>query len=153
MFPELAFKPDMMWAFNKDRKLLDSININNFSSITSFRIDLSTVSQVIILEIIEVSRKIHTNNRHITDENREEQIRTVLGKYNIKVGFVYVTIAAINHKEASECDRFFKKNQKSGEYMIIQSKKSKWKKRVLKTLEALECVKSSDKFKTIKIGN
>lgn len=140
ILPGLAFKPDMLWAFDEFG--------NVFSFAGPCKLNTGAIKHIIILEVLEVGIEQHSASSWISDEERERQIRTSL--VGLTVDFVYVVIAAYNHQAAAAADKFFTLNAFT--YSIPPSRKQAWADRIQATLEALAEARIRKKGATIFIG-
>jgi len=140
ILPGLAFKPDMLWAFDEFG--------NVFSFAGPCKLDTGAIKHIVILEVLEVGIEQHSASSWISDEERERQIRTSL--VGLTVDFVYVVVAAYNHPAAAAADKFFTLNAFT--YSIPPSRKKAWANRIQATLEALAEARTLKKGATIFIG-
>jgi hypothetical protein len=144
ILPGLSYKPDNIWVFGQEDVLLQTTG--------ACKLNKGEVRHVMILEILEVGILQHSEARHIPDAEREKQIRAVF--YPHPVGFLYVTIAAYNHRSAHRDDQFFaKQDPGSFEYSVVKSRLPAFQARVgvvLKTLDRMRVEKSNT---TIWIGH
>ncbi|KAG5183130.1 hypothetical protein JKP88DRAFT_273108 [Tribonema minus] len=134
VLPGLAFKPDLMWAFDADG--------NIFSTTGACKLSVPMV-RVIILEVLEVGIAQHSAARTVSDIEREARIRGSLT--GILVDFVYVTVAAYKHPSAHPDDKFFAKGcatdpeaGKDYEYHVVPCRQAAWEARVRAAVEALD---------------
>ena len=150
VLPGLAYKPDLMWAFDGKGNRLSIAGTN--------KVNLGLIHQVIICEVLEVGIKQHSAARDVEDSVREQEIRKVLEP--IPVTFVYVTVAAYNHSAAHEDDKFFAKGCASDpndinkfEYNVVTERKTAWQQRIQSVLKALDLAKDEKTNSTIWIGH
>ena len=141
ILPGLAFKPDMLWAF-------DSLG-NMFSCAGACKLD--RVAHIIILEILEVGIEQHSVARSIPDTERERQIRGAFPY--VPVDVLYVVVAAYNHPTAHRDDQFFRKPIGSLEYELVSSRAKAWTERVAGALSQLRRMHDSKLGETVFIGH
>ncbi len=113
MIPGLTYKPDNLFCFDKNLKLLiyaDDLTLN-----------LNQLGYVIILEVLEEGKKQHSVARNISDEDRENHMRDLLTIYHIPLGCLYVTMAHNHHRFPHPDDVFFSKRA-IGEYEVMSNK-------------------------------
>lgn len=128
--PTVSFKPDHIWAFDKHG--------NCFERAGGCKLDFAEgIFYVLILEVIEISRKMHSNARRPPDDVREQEIRNVFNGQGINVGFVYITMAHNCHHGARKADMFFQKTEDGLEYEVIPDQKDAWKSRIQDVLTGL----------------
>lgn len=142
ILPGLSFKPDMLWAF-------DQLG-NVFSIAGACKINTGLIHQIIILEVLEVGIEQHSAVSHISDHDREQEIRSSLS--GLIVDFVYVVIAAYNHKTAHRDDQFFTLD-KSQCYVVAPSRRAAWDQRVRSTIAALSQARKQKFGTTVFIGH
>ncbi|KAG5183002.1 hypothetical protein JKP88DRAFT_241278 [Tribonema minus] len=150
VLPGLSYKPDLIWAFDTHGNVLQMAS--------SRKIDLGIVTRVIILEVLEVGIRQHSRARTVSDERRESEIRMTL--LSVPVDFVYVVVAAYNHKGAHAEDRFFARGcatdpvpGKEYEYHIVPERQSAWRTRVSMVVESLDRAYTAATGTTIWIGH
>jgi hypothetical protein len=144
ILPGLSYKPDNIWVFGQGDVL--------FQTTGACKLNKGEVQHVMILEILEVGILQHSEARHIPDAEREKQIRAVF--YPHPVGFLYVTIAAYNHRSAHRDDQFFaKQDPGSFEYSVVKSRLPAFQARVGIVLETLNRMRVEQSNTTIWIGH
>jgi hypothetical protein len=155
VLPCLAFKPDLMYIFNKDGDILQTTGKTGIDKKISNQMD---IDHVVILEVLEVGTQQHSDARSVSDYDREIEIRAVFG--DIPVFFLYVVVAAFNHRDAHDEDKFFAKGCASDpkdankyEYMVVECRKEEWNKRIADVVASLEKAHASKSNSTQWIGN
>ena len=141
ILPGLPYKPDNIWCFSPQGHV--------FETAGSCTINASRVGYILILEVLEHSVEHHTQNRHVRDEVREEEIRNVFP--GIPVGVVYVEVAHSKHYGAKEDYKFFDKNPETLEYIVMEHKKDAWMEHITNVQDALIQLYSDFKDETIYI--
>ena len=129
VFPETDSKPDFVYVFGPNNEL--------FQTAGSCKLDAGQISHVVILECNERSMQHHSQNRHITDVEREEEIRAPFLQRSVPVDFLYVVVAAFEHTGVDAGDQFFRKTA-LGCYEIVQSRQSAFQERVRQVIFALQ---------------
>ena len=140
ILPTLSYKPDNIWAFDHDG--------NVFSVSGACKINKSLISHVVIVEVLEIGIKQHSAARNVTDEQREKDIRQVF--HPTKVDFLNVVVAAMNHQDAHDDDKFFEK-QENHEYKVVRKKA--WSLRIEQTLVKLQEIREARSGQTWFIGH
>jgi hypothetical protein len=155
VLPCMAFKPDLMYIFNKDGDILQTTGKTGIDKKISNQMD---IDHVVILEVLEVGTQQHSDARSVSDYDREVQIRAVFG--DIPVFFLYVVVAAFNHRDAHDEDKFFAKGCASDpkdankyEYMVVECRKEEWDKRIADVVAYLEEANASKINSTHWIGH
>ena len=129
VLPNLSFKPDCLWAFDPAGDLHWIAGAG--------KLNLGEVARMVIVEILECGIEQHSQARTVPDKQREKEIREVLEEAGVFVQFLYVTVAHDKHPGAHADDRFFKKDVKTGEYMVVSSRKKAWQARITDMLKKL----------------
>lgn len=142
ILPELSYKPDQMWIFDKYG--------NVFTTAGACKISKNKISYVLMLEILEGNSQHHSKHRNIADNIREQEIRQCFSPINI--GVVYLTIAHNNHPGASKEDIFFVKKG-NGEYEIMENREKEWNERIETTRNKLVEFYENKSNETYHIGN
>ena len=143
ILPGLSYKPDNIWVFGKHSDI--------FSTSGACKINSNLVGHVIVLEILEVGIEQHSAARAVPDEYRESEIRQVF--FPQPVDFLYVVVAAYNHRDAHPEDQFFTKNTGSFEYSVVDTRQDAWTERVRQVLVCLEEMYTQKKGCTVFIGH
>ncbi len=151
VLPCLSYKPDLLYVFDADNMMVTNTGSRKLSD--------DTIDHVIILEVLEVGTRQHSDARSTPDHVREKEIRDIFGK--IPVHFLYVTVAAYNHQSAAEEDKFFakgcvtdpKEKAQKFEYSVVQHKKKSWNIRIRQVVDALEAAHDVRSNATQWIGN
>jgi len=128
ILPTLGFRPDYLWVF-------DCVG-NLFSTCGGCKLDMSTIGYVLQLEIIEVSRKIHSNRRTPNDEIREAEIRTLFSFHSIPIGIVYLTVAHTG-QSAHPDDIFFSQQTHTNEWEVPDEKLVMWQERLNEVFDCM----------------
>ena len=123
ILPTLAFKPDCLWAFDEHGALLQELGHEK-------KIDMTKLSYVLQLEVIEESRKRHSKQRTPDDPTREKQIRHLFAFHAVPLGIIYCTVAHTKHMKAHSDDVFFEKNATTQEYFVPDSRLPYWQERL-----------------------
>jgi Probable Zinc-ribbon domain len=142
VLPDMGFKPDLIWCFGENGLFDISGKCNLLAN---------EIHYVLILEVIECSRRAHSGHRSIPDEDREDQIRDKFNSNGVAVGLVYVTMAHTKHLDAHTEDVFFERDGE--EYRVIKERFNTWQKRIVEVQDALTQLYSGKCNKTIKIGH
>ena len=140
----LSFRPDMMWAFDSRHRL---VRLESGQ-----RLDLDSISYVLILEIVEISRAAHSKARTPCDEERERLIREEFTRRRILCGFLYVTIANDTDSGAHPSDAFFRKNKAEQLYHVIPARKKAWQHRMRRVVSKLQDMRETMDTMTRYIG-
>ena len=139
ILPGLNYKPDTIWIFGKSG--------DPFETAGACKIDISTVSYVLMLEVLEHGVEQHSKARNVVDETREHEIRSVFA--GIPVGVVYVVMAHTQHAGAKQSDVFF---QKVGtEYEVMKNRQSDWELRLRSVRDALVSMYKGKLDKTVHV--
>ncbi len=145
IFPTLGFKPDLIWCFNEDDEVIALGKAEH--------LNLNIIKYALVLEIIEGSRKSHSKERSISDEDREAEIRLLFSSLHIPFGMLYLTIAHNNHINKHQDDVFFTKPGQDQEYQILENKKEAWINRIVETRDMLIKMFQGRSNETICIGH
>lgn len=145
VLPGLGFKPDLIWCFDEYQRLI--------SLGKAEQLNLNVIKYALQLEIIEGSRKMHSMQRSISDEQREFEIRELFKSQRIPFGLLYVTIAHNRHIGAHAEDVFFTKPAQDEEYHILDLKQNAWIDRVIQVRDTLVKMAEDHSNDTICIGH
>jgi hypothetical protein len=145
ILPGLAFRPDCMWVFDNVGQV--------FVTCGACKIDLSQISYVLHLEVIENSRAQHSKERDIPDEEREQQIRELFNSHGINHGLVYATVAHTKHRVKPHDDDIFFAQTENGEYEVMEVRTSEWQRRLDTVRDALIELLETRQNRTILIGH
>ena len=130
VFPESRSKPDFAYVFGEYNQL--------FQTAGSCKLDAGDISHVIILECNERSMQHHSQNSHVSDVEREEEIRAPFNLRGVAVDFLYVVVAAFEHGGVAADDRFFRKTAEFGCYEMVPSRKSAFQERARQVVLGLQ---------------
>ena len=143
VLPGLSYRPDMLWAYDE--------NGNLFNTTGACKLALGEIKHMVILEVLEIGIEQHSKARHVSDSQRESEIRASLT--GITVDFVYVVVAAYNHPTADPADKFFSVNKLKNTYFVGRSRKKAWEERVKATLRSLTDARKQRLGRTVFIGS
>jgi hypothetical protein len=133
----------MLWAYDE--------NGNLFNTTGACKLVLGEIKHMVILEVLEIGIEQHSKARHVSDSQRESEIRTSLA--GITVDFVYVVVAAYNHPTADQADKFFSVHKTKNTYYVGHSRKAAWEERVTATLRSLTAARKQRLGETVFIGS
>lgn len=126
ILPGQNFRPDCMWCFGPNDVLYENQG--------SCKLQTNEILYVLILEVIECSRAYHSIHRHISDANRELEIRNAFAP--VRVGILFVTMSSKQdiHLGAHRNDVFFQKRYNSrvgvNEYEVLPERQDAWNQRI-----------------------
>ncbi len=151
VLPGLGFQPDLLYAFDANGEVIELIQKKKCKQ----KLKLSNVVYALQIEVMEVSRKHHTEHRSIPDEERAQQIRELFNRHNINIGVVWVTVASNRYDLAKphNDDIFFRKNPYTNEYEVMESREEAWKVRIQEVHTAVKSLYDTKSNQTILIGH
>ncbi len=125
VFYGLSFKPDLVFIFDQNNSLYETCG--------ACKINSREIGYILQVEIIEESRKTHSEARNPSDSQRELEIRQTF--HGIPIGFLYITVAHTKHFNAHPDDVFFHKVDQ--EYQLLSHRIEAFQNRVQLVLETL----------------
>ncbi len=149
VLPGLAFMPDYLYAFDHNGQVI--VTKENCKT----KLDITNISYMLQVEVMEINRAYHTAHRDPPDEVRKVQIRDLFNRHNINIGIVWVTVgpAQCQYGHVHDDDIFYEKTSDTGEYFVSDHRWDAFLARVEEVGQALKRLYDAKSNETILIGH